>query len=170
MLTQIDLGVPERLRLTADAFAEMRACLEAQGLPGDLFYSEQQARRIIEPVEVRAGAAKILGVVLGEMTYSPGQWRSRDAAAIEARQVPSEAERRAALSRACFEFAQLLHLRLRELAEPGRPAVTVAEQAEVELLLKMVQLVLSRALGLDQIADRWRADVARAAQLLGPAD
>lgn len=108
-------GFPASLHLPPGAFAELQERLEMAGLPRDLYVPLIELRSAIEPTDSPSGAA-----VLGERTYTPLRWARRDAA-IAARRLPTEDERRAAFEQATREYARTLRRRLAELREVGSP-------------------------------------------------
>lgn len=161
VLAQVDAQVPERIFATREQFNQLQSCLRQAGLPADLFYPKRAQRHIVEPVEVRVGPDDVIGVVRAQMTYSPHEWARRDEEVISRRRLPTEEERQQAFAKACDKFLRALHLRLRELAEPGRQRLRGEDQSEVELALEITQLLMSRSLGQEAAANQFRANLLR---------
>jgi hypothetical protein len=109
-------GFPGPVQLTPEQFTTLQDRLEQAGLPRDLYYQVLQQREVVESTQSPFGA-----VVRGLMLYSPRQWETRDAQAIEALEVPTEEERQQRFADALTNFRRQVLLRLQELREPGSP-------------------------------------------------
>jgi hypothetical protein len=91
------------------------------------------------------------------MAYSPRQWELRDADAIKQLRIPTEDERRAALVEACRTFKLALMRRLHELGEHGHPSDRTPELTDLGLTLLAVHVIQSQGVGLNGVADQFRA-------------
>jgi hypothetical protein len=116
LLDQHD-GVPAKLFLTAAQFARLQEALDQAGLPRDLYYPAWEVRIVVEPYRVPFSNGSI---VVGERAYSPRQWAQREANPVEVVPVPSEAERRLAVVRACSDLLGALDQGRTEFREPRR--------------------------------------------------
>ena len=122
-------GIPGVLWLSESDFSELCHAWKSAGLPEDLYYPIHKQHIVIEATE------QLDTVVRARRTYSPGQWRSRDATRVESLQVPDEQKRLEDLIEGCDRFRKVLLRRLLELSEPGRPR----EKAEVEAIGQMLR-------------------------------
>lgn len=147
-------GFPGPLQLTPEQFAMVQEHLLEADLPRDLYFPLLEQREVVEPAESNGGIVRQLHV------YSPQQWAHRDAAAIAARRVPAEDERRRAFDRAYDAFKRALMLRLGELREPGaRPEAEEVRDLE-DLFVQVMynwQLNALRLRGQEERVAQWRA-------------
>lgn len=147
-------GFPGPLQLTPEQFAMVQEHLLEADLPRDLYFPLLEQREVVEPAESNGGIVRQLHV------YSPQEWAHRDAAAIAARRVPTEDERRRAFDRAYDAFKRALMLRLGELREPGaRPEAEEVRDLE-DLFVQVMynwQVNALRLRGQEERVAQWRA-------------
>lgn len=117
-------GMPGILALRPEQFSELQLSWHQNGLPRDLYYSAEELRSIVEPVE-RYG-----GVFLVRVHYSPQRWARRNPIETTTVKLPSEHERAKSFALACRQFMDALKLRISELSEPGRKV----DEAEIKRL------------------------------------
>lgn len=113
VLLQVD-GIPGVLTLKPKEFAKLQAAWVREGLPRDLYYAAREQRTAIDPVKTHGGVVQV------SQRYSPLRWARRQGASIEAPTIPSEEQRIAEFSEACWRFMEAVRLRLLQLSEAGR--------------------------------------------------
>jgi hypothetical protein len=127
-------GLPGRLVLSADRFAEPQRFWETQGLPRDLYYPARDKQLVVEAREMYGGIVRVT------RAYSPLQLAHRDPSAATL-SIPDEKERAEEFARACDRFVLALRLRFHELIEPGQER----DDEEIQRLHKLRQEVVAAA-------------------------
>lgn len=107
-------GIPARLYLTPEQFAQLQEYWQREGLPGDLYFPAEAERVVTEPIRMFGG------LILGPGHYSPLQWDRRESIPPPGMSVPGEEERELAFIDAGIKFVGALGRRRAELTEPGR--------------------------------------------------
>jgi hypothetical protein len=106
--------VPGLLGLSQHQAEELADVWIQYDLPRDLYFSAREVRTVIEPT------VKFGSVVRQLKSYTPLEWKHRDASAVTDMSVPAEEERIRRFVNSCRDITESLLLRITELREPGR--------------------------------------------------